>query len=616
MEDIPDLSEEELAKISLAFEYFTSKEVVVDPKDGTSIIGALTGLEEVKIFMIKMANMYDLQGFIKDIFSCLLVDELLKFDMVSLLAYMEFMHEEVPLEIIDKQDIFAIAVFIHNYHVRRLQTYRVQKYLAYLFFGTPDMRERVRPEVLHMLDDRTADLIMEGTENLSPDEILDRGPNYYFLRVGELTKDTVMSRFTFSEALHLYMVVTKPDPEGINRRVVTNQTTLEEICMYVVESWQDLKLDPRAWVTVEGPMFPILYEDNEDPMSINQDETLQPSRVLIVCESEGISTYQKAFNVLEDEYTMAQLTPSFTGSQGEHRDRYRACLYDETHEGVHLGDPDDEDVVFYGLRDGTSTMVMYTIEELYHTFKEPQEDGSGTGYCFDPWSITANGDEFIQWKSFSLQSIRRLMRHVLPFKRNCIWTKPLIEACRTILQKKSDAPNGYIIQNSALQDIKLLYEKDRGSILSVLVAMFNVGIQLTRFSEEFESFDENALSILMTGDPWKLLPDVRHTGRSQAEARNLVLHVVKKIMNLGDSAHTFNRLYIMKYYDGEFHVDYDNDNYEIGNYLNLIFEYGRLSLNTSLTLSGVWLMSTASYYHFKLTKRWLSSLDLAVDPDE
>jgi hypothetical protein len=613
MEDLPEFNNEELAKIALAFEYFTSKEVVVDQKDGTSIAGALTGLEEVKIFMIKLAEMYDLQGEIKTIFSCLLVDELIKFTMTELLVYMEFMHVEVPLEMIDKQDIFSVAVFIHNYHVRRLQRYRVQKYITHLFFDTPENREVLRPQVLHMLEDETADLIMEGNHNLTPDEILQRGPNFYFVRVGELTKDIVMSRYDFSELLHLYMVVTRPDTEGIDSRIITNQTTLEELALYVVERWHDLKLDPRAWVTVDGPMFPLLYENNEDPVSINQDETFNAARILMACEAEGISTYRKPFNLLQDEYAMAQLTPAFCGSHGDHRDRYSTCLYDETSDKTHIEDLDEDDVVYYGLRDGTSTMVVYKIEELYHTFKTPSTDmEGGTGYCFDPWSISNNGTEFIHWKTFPLHTIQRLMRQVLPFKRNCLWSKPLINVCQTILQKRSDAPNGAIIQENAFMDIKLLYQKEPGKILNVLLTMFNSGTQLMRFEEEFDSFDEDALSRLMTGDPWKLIPEPRHTGRPQAETRNLILNVVKAIMELGDSAYTFNRLYITKYYDNSFHFEYDNDSYEIGNYIKLMFETVKMSLRTSIMISGGWLISTASYYHYKLTGNWLNEVQLEI----
>lgn len=605
------MNAEELAKIALAFEYFTSKEVVIDQENGTSVMGALIGLEEVKIFMIKLAELYDLQGEIKKIFSCLLVDELLKFEKVKLLAYMEFMHEEVPLETIDKGELFDLAVFVHNFHVRRLQRYRVQKYITYLFFNTPETRELVRPEILHMLDDRTADLIMEGSENLTEDEILDRGPGFYFLRVGELTKDLVASRYNFSELIHLYMIVTPPDPEGIDRRVITNQTTFDELCLYVVERWHDLKLDPRAWMTMEGPMFPILYEEREEPYSINQDEILRPAGIIMACEMEGIPTYRKPFNLLLDEYTTSQLTPAFTGSCGEHRERYRACYYDETSDQTHIEELDEGDIVYYGLRDGTSPMIVYKIEELYHTFKEPtEEDDTGTGYFFDPWSIAKNGTEFIHWKTFPVNTVRRLLTQVLPYKRSCLFTKPLIKACQTILQSKTDAPNGAIIQNASYLDIKMLYEKEREKINNVLVTMFNSGIQLTRFAEDFDNFEEESLAVLMSGDPWKLVPTPRHTGRPQAEARNIILNVVKAIMELGDSAYTFNRLYMTKYYENSFHFDYDNDVYEIGNYLKLMLENARLYLMSSIILSGGWLISTASYYHYKLTGRWLNDLQL------
>lgn len=615
VEQISDLSEEELAKIALAFEYFTSKEVVVDPQNGTSVIGALTGLEEVKMFMFKLAKMYDLQGEIRDIFACLLVDELLKFQMESLLVYMQFMNEEVPLELLAKEDKFGIAVLIHNFHVRRLQRYRVQKYITYLFFGTPDIRELVRPEVLHMLDDSTADLIMEGDENLTPEEILNRGPNFYFLRVGELTLDRVMSRYTYSEALHLYMTVTKPDPEGLNRRIVTNETTFEELCMYLIESWQDLNLDPRTWVTVEGPMFPLLYEANEEPTSINQDQILEPERIVLACEMEGIPTSRKPYNLLLEEYTMSQLSPAFSGSHGEHRDRYGACYYDDTHTGIHLDQLEEEEVVYYGLRDGTSPMVIYTIQELYDTFKNPEEtqDESGTGYCFDPWSISENGDNFILWKSFPLHVIRRLMMNVLPSKRNCIWTQPLIKACREILQKKMDVPNGMLIQNSAYLDIKMLHEKEPAKVLNVLLTMFNSGIQLSRYTEEFDTFDETALSVLMTGDPWRILPEPRFTGRPQAESQRLILNITEAIMELGDSAPMFKFLHVVKYYDKSFHFNFDNDGYELGNYLLLMHQFSRLSLTTSLILSGGWMMATACYYHYKLTGRWLNELQLEGD---
>jgi hypothetical protein len=706
MEAEKELTEEQIASLAVAYEHFTSKRIVLGP-DGTGVEGAMSALMEVKMQLLGLADMYGITGQMRDIHASLLFEEMMKFPLISLLAYMDLMHQEIPLDLlsanqedseghIDPQGHAKIAMFIANYNEKRLQRLRVKRYLAHLFFDSPDQAEIIRPEVLHVPDeDEVASIV-----DLTPQEVVEKGADSYFLRVGGLTLDTAMSKFDYDEALHIYSVVTilandpnvdRSDSSDLKHVAVTNLTSHEDLCLMLVEKWGSLNLDPRAFVTTEGPMLPLLYENNEDPLSINHNvnfgETVR-DRIVRACMSEGISAFEDGImrpaNLLLEEYTIAQLSPAFCGTRGEHRNLYQAALYDRTASGIHIGELDEEDVVFYGLRDGIKKMVVYTIEELYHAFKNPDKtsDGSGTGYFYDPVSLKRGGTNVLEWTTFSHASIRRLITHVLPYKKRCQWTKRLIEACQEAFQSENKLDVIEMVQESSFRDLRTMYRKepgekqpessegslierqeraseglpvdpqtspnetpiiqqdestiveptklpasltigqrvvpaippaDRVAVLNLLLTMFNVGSDLMGYQDHIDTFNEDALHRLMTGNPFRNLPTPSDTGRPQAEARDLILSIMRAAMDLGDGYYTFTRLHILKYYDGKFYAHYDDPAYQINNYLNVLLKMAQWSLVSSLMLGGMWLMSTASYYHYKLTRRWLGGTTLNFD---
>jgi hypothetical protein len=156
-------------------------------------------------------------------------------------------------------------------------------------------------------------------------------------------------------------------------------------------------------------------------------------------------------------------------------------------------------------------------------------------------------------------------------------------------------------------------QADRNSVLNVLLTMFNVGSDLMGYQDDIDTFNEEALHRLMAGNPFRNLCTPSDTGRPQAEARDLILSIIQAAMDLGDGYYSFSRLHVLKYYDGKFYVHYDDPTYQLGAYLSVLLKMAQWSLSSSLILGGMWLMSTASYYHHKLTRRWLGGTTLNFD---
>jgi hypothetical protein len=145
---------------------------------------------------------------------------------------------------------------------------------------------------------------------------------------------------------------------------------------------------------------------------------------------------------------------------------------------------------------------------------------------------------------------------------------------------------------------QLKYEKDRlqNELTNVFLTMLRNGTKLIGYGDTYDKIEEPELY-----------------GEAKTWARDLVLEIEDSIIKLDLSAHIFRKMALIREYEGEFHVEYEDSNYEIGNYLNILHKMIRFNLRSSIELAGRWLVQTSSFYYKQFFNRWLDELALELE---
>ena len=658
------LTSDDIAHLADAYEILTSKRALSEgearllsgagvPRKALMIDEAMEELIELKHALRHLARLYNFKGDMETIFSALLIEELAQFDVEVLLVYLDYLHlpieehlktdlapeaspednglgpAQVPSEAIQQRHK-TISIAIFNHHVRRLQRMRTLTYVEAILFDSPDNRDDYRPEVFHYRDDDNDGVIPEE------DEVLQQKPGQWFPQVGRLTIDELRRCFDFQQVYHVLMMIGSMAAGDVNKEdlgsgvrwSLTNLTSFEEIARAVISTYDSLKLDPRTYLTLSGPVSRVISEFDEAPLSINEDlwlgRELDDQEILIACQAEGIQTIQdglpKPLNLLLEEYIVAQLSPTFISHPGKHRTRAGASRYQRTSTGKLIFDLEEDDLVYYGVRDGTSKLTIYTIEELYLAFSQSQVKVPA-----DPLSVLENVDIPMLWDIFPTRTIARLLGVVLPHKRGCAWTSRLVEQCQAILSSPDPREHGFTVQSNCLDDLSRQSQAKKDLISSALVTMYNAGVWLVEYQEDIAMYDDYAFTEQLIRNPSSVPGEPETTGRPQAEVRDILMQVEADISLLKLEAVTFGRLKIVKTTDVElsraetqeqvnefqphFTIDYEDAALDISNYIKLMEEM-RFGLTKTLSLSARWLMVTASVYHKKILGHMINDIEL------
>lgn len=115
--------------------------------------------------------------------------------------------------------------------------------------------------------------------------------------------------------------------------------------------------------------------------------------------------------ILAEELISQYLSPQFYTGIEYHRHYFGALRKRKTASGKDIIAGEDGDFLFYGVGDGFSLYLPYTPSELAEVF-------NATGQFVDPFSFRSNPENPVYWSKFSLQSIRRLIKAVLPQLKN------------------------------------------------------------------------------------------------------------------------------------------------------------------------------------------------------
>lgn len=616
MEPNEELDDRTRDLIAVAYEVITSKVA----RDGLMADEALLAMEGISYEMRTIAGMFGLGGRMAQIFASLVVDQLNKFDWWELMAYCNLMHIEVPPEVEERKNVDSLAILVYNNHIVRLQRMRLKRYAAAIFFGTPETREELRPEIFH-IEDGSVDGIL-----LNEEEIREKGVDYWFPQVGGLTLDSVSNRFSYFEACYILMLIGTLDPREAQKSGVESKfkwkltTDLDEEDIYraLIVTYTLCQYDSRSYLTLDGPKMSYLSEANEAFYPLNDTTILETEDLAVIAKQEGIELYitekVKPNVVVMFEWTVSQLSSTFVSHFGDHRERMQASRFENTVSGQNVIDFEEEELVYFGERDGMSEMTVYSIKELYDTFREPKDvkDTTSTGHAYDPILVLQHPIDFLQWRQFPRRTIVRLLEQVLPTKRHSIWTSRLENECRRILSGTEGQKLQQKVQASLIKSLK---EGDKNVISTIIVRMFNSGLTLMQLDEEIDVYDDESIDQFVMNDPLRIPPEPFMTGRVQQEFQNCIMDIEEGFGLAGEYGILFKQLLIVEsYYD--IHVTHFEDYfYEIGNFMVLLSKLATLNMTSMLILAGRWLYITASYYSEQILGYPISALMVTLDQE-
>lgn len=620
----------------------------------------ISKLVELRAFLDYEARWYRLYGSMRQIHRTILIEDLDSLSVDDMLSYIDLMHYDIDPHYINNGIHMEIAHYLYIQLRRRLENFRAYSYIGSIFFADADVTKYELMDNIPKFDTQPSP---------KPIQIKEKGVDYYFFRIGELTIEALDERYDFRDLFQMLMMFRRMRWNTNDKRVrdqgqydnswfLTNLTRKEDVIRALIASVNDLKLDPRIYLLLDGPESAILKEDNEPSYSIADDVDLDYDNLRRVLKVEGIPTdfdfannfnnnttnqelEPKAIPLMFTEYTISQLSPSFIGYHGKHRTLLESVLNDHFTDGTDILDQELDYLVFFGTRDGFSKLIVYHIYELYSTFKSVED-------FYDPQTILRYPNEPNLWRKFPTHTIVRLMETVLPLKK-VSKAYDLIDLCRKLLYNSDKVKNKLEKDELKLCIDTIRNGSDENKIMvsKALHRMYNVGIQFVEWDEQIDRYDPELIYMMSMKDPLFVPPESNATGRVRAECTNLILHIQETIALLGDDTNFFERLRIVRIngykepderfnhikienegpthitninnlsYDPNlepnYYVTYDDDMYTISNFLEVMHKMANFNLSNVLKVSGLWLMTTANVYHKLILGYSLNSLRFDIE---
>ena len=598
MEENRFLDPRERDFIGIAYEVLTSRYARKDD-DPIEIGSALLEMEEVKYEMMRMAGTMKLHGKMGLIFSCLLVDELRKFTWVELMCYCNLFHIVVPVELLmvdEQSDTTQLAIIVFNEHIRRLQRMRIKRYAAAIFFGAVELRESKRPEVFHLQDTDENGLL------LSEEEIRSKGVEYWFPKLGGLRSHMLSERFDFFEALYMLMLAGTIDPRDSQKNnipyelrfKITNDMSEDDVYDELAGFYFDSRDDARAYVTLDGIMFPYLGENDENFVPLNDFNMIDMDVLQLLSKQEGIDakigTEFKPNVAIMFEWCVAQLGETFISQVGNHRTIMEASKFETTSDQESPFYLHDEDMVYFGKRDGLSSVTVHTLKDLCEAFVEiPDAKGVLRPYAYDPISILNNANHSESWIRYPRKTITRLLEIILQTKFRSVWSVTLEKKCRLILESEIATLEAKTFQNEIIKQLK---SSNLNNVKMILVKIFNAGLSLS------------ALEV----DPEDIFSD----GVVQREANNYLLQIEEALLQSEEGILMRKLLIVENYYNLNI-VHYEDYNYELGNFLTVVTAMVNSGLSTMVNLAGRYLANTATFISQEIFKYQINHISFSFE---
>lgn len=623
-----DLDEGQRIALKGAYEMFCQKRVKIG-ENGTYTDDAIEEIQYVYVLLIQLANVYGIRGSMKQIFCALLPQMLKGISVLEMQIYAKFMHLDLPIEILESEDFDIISESIILTNVRRLQRLNWKRYVAACFFESEEDAELFRPEVFALNDEE--DFRIDTRE-----KVLSNGVEYYFVKIGEMTMDSLDEKFTFEECLHILMCIgplygTKWDGgywtaedgkeiemERILRWEIDNYTTKNDLIRSLIMTIESFGLDPRYYITTEGLISPILEENDDYILSICDTISWKVDEIKAAAEWEGITISEKPINILYNEFVMSQLSRTFLSHQGKHRSTLFSLHTDKISNGKSVELIPESDLIFWGKRDGVSKLTPYSLEELYYTFSK------SACVPFDPQAIAKDPENSLMlWYIFPLRSIRKLNRQILSKKVANPWARSLAKECICILENdgekmreaKSMFHNDFVRGlKSAVNGLNPEPDEDyqllRKMVAQTLIQMFNVGDILKDFNETLNVYNTEALQVLRLHQLGEEIPETMWTGRPQVEAKQLVVSLQYYISQIPYGWNKiFGNLHVMRFYNGKIDMSFENSDFTFTYFLEILHTACSMGLTGTIETCGKWLYISSNLYHKMIMGSWIMESD-------
>lgn len=563
----------QMSTSNLATEYDTEESVMLE-------------LINLKSYLRTQAMALGLVGILAGIHSALIIEELDDANVYDLALYADIMRYKIPDHIRLKETQMEIAQYLLQQMQQFREGLRIHAYQAKCFFAKYDEKLPSFPGILYW--ERCPTMI----------ELQNDGIECHYPMIGALTDDTLVERFNFRELAVLATLLNAvrveelksryDDPEDYpeNTFKLKGMMHIKDITGFIIFCLDDLRLDPRGFVTPLGPEILVVEDSRNATVSINDSNFIEYNDLIEVASSEGIvcrlakgQGAYKPYEVLWEEYTVSQLSETFIASFGEHR-----CMLDAIQSQVGFNDITlcsgervselsdvtlANELVYYGLRDGVSKVRVYSFNELNMTFSELQD-------VYEPHSVRLNSENVILWKKFSRRSIQRLLKTVLPMKKHSQYFQKLTNTIVQILRRSNISDVAKKLQLETIALIIGTTDEKRTLFKSALVMMHRTGNMLD---------DDHILS-----------PD-NPDGFKNNNAKSLIMILQDRISRIGEESTYLNRLPIIKEWYGQQFFSYEDPSYHVGNYLEIMLSMAKLGLFRSLKQAGIYLKSTAVGYY-------------------
>lgn len=469
--------------------------------------------------------------------------------------------------------------------------------------------------------------IMSLFQPESASTINERGITSYYFRIGEVKREILMDRYTYFDIYHTAGRLAMGTKNDVEFTVDMHFEDLVDLLLLIID---DLAIDPRHLLTPLGVRIIFNREENEVIFNLSDKKKYghNRERLYIACTHAGMLLKSKTIVedmddsiteiiemkpdfVLIEELTSQYLSPQFYSVIENHRHVGDAILNIKTlnDERVFSGIGNEKlakDVIFYGIGDGLSRYQVFTARELADTFLDSCN-------FFNPWSIVENPNDPHLWQRFSEQSVRRLLKIVIPRLEKNPEDKIAIEDlkrsivdCLDSIDENDDTVSGYIKPKNRQQRIITMINSKinhlKGDIGLFLSFLFNLGKQFSDWQEDMIGLNEIAISIAIHDDPNIKIMNPEWSINLTGKIFTMVTYDVEKYIHMineedgKDYGNYFKELRLVKFYNHSYRIDWNDELATIGGQLNKIVNANKLGLYEFIRSSGNWFISTANYY--------------------
>lgn len=517
-------------------------------------------LSQVMIFFKDQARLFGLMGDMEKVHSAVIPEQLLEMDPVSLAGWAKLFHvdvtgdtKEMIVSKIMRQKIWQVEMLqYHQYLERVLWSRDKAPFRGYLqMFKAP-----------------------------LPMDVLGNGPSMYYFRVGEMTYEKLMERYTFFELFHMAsrLALAQQDPD-----FDLSNYTKADVVHFVLAYVDQLQLDPRWMVTMFDIVDVTWLADGDVFLNIHPQKNFDRAQVASAASRMGLNMVDKPLTQVYTEYVMELFLPQFWLEPPQGVRVLDVVWSGQSASGIRIDNLEYGQYVLYGVGDGVSKMIIYTLSELIHTFET-------FGVPYRPDTLS---EDMTTWGIFSPSSLRRLLRLLPKLERDNPREVPrLVTAIQQVLQTSWGYEKR---QETLLQHVTLDVQ-----------SVFNLCLQIADLQnlEQINGLEYMFKMQLNT-------PDVTYTDHMREQVVKLVRDATTNMLDntgLGD-------LRMVWFYANAYHTDWNGDTGTLYGVVRLMSTFAQMGMLTPVIYLAGQLALALNKYSVDVKGQNLVSHQFYWEPD-